>query len=208
MALALGYATNPLSQGVDTAEAVAAAGEDPGQWLLSALLLLAGALGMTLGVLALLTLFNQQGLWLRATMTVVYTTGTIGLGGYAVGLLVIRAGIVTGTLTGSEVETLTGDPAVTGFVVAFLFSFLAGISLLAIGVLRAHTTRRWIPVLLLAFVVSQFVPVNEGDVGTFIQFLVLAVACTGAAITASDRASMQEQVTIHGPSRPPSVIRR
>jgi hypothetical protein len=50
-----------------------------------------------------------------------------------------------------------------------------------------------VPFLIIGYVVSQLVGDVLGDVGTVLQFFVLAIAFTGAAVSATERGLRREQ---------------
>lgn len=192
MSLVLGYALTPLPQDGVLTDALRNLQETSDQWLASSALLFLASIGMTLGTVALLSLLDRRERGLRVIAAAVYAVGTIAMTGYATALIFLRALVLNDLLALEDMSRAGDDAGVVAFITIFLGCFSLGVVLLAIGMLRARSVPRWIPILMLLFVASQFVPFDEGKIGTVIQFLVLAVACTGAAVAANDRAHLRE----------------
>ncbi|PVG84441.1 hypothetical protein DDE18_02175 [Nocardioides gansuensis] len=189
LSLLLGFSLSPLPQDQTVSKSVLAASDVPGQWLFSALMLFVAAIGLTLGTVALLTLLragDHRNRRLAVLAISLYTIGTIGMAGYAMVLVLLRALVLNDVLVLEGFDRVMEDPGFRGLSAIWLGGFLLGLALLAIGMLRTDTAGRWVPALLLAFVASQLMPLPGANVTTVLQFVVLAVALTGAGLAAND----------------------
>lgn len=194
MALVLGYLLNPLSQEAgDIGEAVALAEQADGRWLGTAFLLFFASVCLTLGLPALLTLFDKRARRIGAVAVGVFSVGTVGLSAYGMLLVFLRAAILEDVVRVDRLEQVTEDTGLLVFLGAWVACFYVGVLLLAVALFLARTTPRWVPFLILVYVVSQVVGDVFGDLGTVLQFFVLAIAFTGAAVAATERGLRQER---------------
>jgi hypothetical protein len=188
MALVFGFALNPLPQDRPVADSVRSVDELAGTWLASSAALGVASVGLTLGLPALLSLLDRRDRRLGVVAVAVFAVGTVGLCGYALVMIFLRALVLDDLMVVDGIDEVLQEPGVQTFLVAWLGCFMLGIVLLAVGLWRARSVPRWVPVLLAVFVLSQALPGIAGDTGTIVQFLVLAVAFTGAAISANTAA--------------------
>lgn len=194
MALVLGYLLNPLSQETrDIGEAVLRAEHADGRWLGTAFLLFFASVCLTLGLPALLSLFDRRARRLGAVAVAVFSVGTVGLSAYGMLLVFLRAAILNDSVKVGRLERVTDDTGLLVFLGAWVACFYLGVLLLGIALFVARTTPRWVPFLILVYVVSQLVGDALGDLGTVLQFFVLAIAFTGAAVSATERGLRQER---------------
>ena len=194
MALVLGFLLNPLSQEAgDLGDAVAVAERAAGRWLGMAILLFFASVCLTLGLPALMSLLDGRGRRLGAVAVGVFAVGTIGLASYGMLLIFLRAAVLNDLVRIDRLERVTEDTGLLIFLGVWVASFYLGVLLLGVALLVARTTPRWVPVLFLAYVLSQVVGDALGDLGTVIQFFVLAIAFTGAAVAAAERSVRHER---------------
>jgi hypothetical protein len=85
---------------------------------------------------------------------------------------------------GSTFDEVTGDRALAIFLEGWVIGFYGGVLLLAVGLLRARTTPRWVPWVMLLFVLAMPFASHLGRVGQALQVLAFAAACTGMAVSA------------------------
>ncbi|HET9501624.1 MAG TPA: hypothetical protein VFO98_15325 [Marmoricola sp.] len=182
--LVLGFLLNPLSQEQSIAQSLGDIDMATSQWLASAASLFFASVGMTLGVPALLSLLAPRFRRFALVAAGVFTFGTIGMSGYGFIMMFLRALALSDALVGGKVDDALKNAGLASFLGIWLGCFLLGLVLLAVGMLRVDSVPRWVPVLLLLFVLSQLLPDVGGDIGTVVQFLALAVAMTGAALAA------------------------
>lgn len=194
MALVLGYLLNPLTQEAgDLSDAVLMAEQAAGRWLGMAALLFFASVCLTLGLPALLSLFDRRGRRLGVAAVGVFAVGTIGLSAYGMLLVFLRAAIMNDLIRLDRLERVTDDTGLLVFLGLWVGCFYLGVLLLGIALLVAGTTPRWVPALILVYVASQFIGDVLGDFGTVLQFFVLAIALTGAAVAAAERAVREER---------------
>jgi len=142
---------------------------------------------LTLGLPALLSLFDRRGRRLGTVAVGVFAVGTIGMSAYGMLLVFLRAAILNDLLRIDRLERVTQDTGLLIFLGVWLGCFYLGVLLLGIALLVARTTPRWVPFLILTYVASQVLGDVLGDLGTVLQFFVLAIAFTGAAVAATER---------------------
>lgn len=188
IALTLAFATTPFPQDQPISESAASAGRAAGQWMASAGALFTASVCLTLGLPALLWLMSGRDRWLGTIAVSVFAVGTIGLSGYAMVLVVLRSLLLADLL---EVDGLDGAlerPGTATFFGVWIGCFMVGLVLVAIGLWRARTVPRWVPVVLVCFVASSVLPFPGGSTGTLVQFAGLTAALTGASMAANDAA--------------------
>lgn len=187
-----GFALSPLPQnGEPLADTLLVASQTPERWLASSTLMFMAAAGLTVGAFCLLDLLRRDKRFAVAAV-VLYMIGTIGLSGYAMALVFLRGLVLDGSLVMDRLGDVANEPGTRAFLLGWLGSLLLGFTLVAIGLLRNPIVPRWVPVLILAFVVSQFLPLGGGAAFTTVQFMVLAVGLCGAAVAANAHAQAKQ----------------
>jgi hypothetical protein len=99
-------------------------------------------------------------------------------------LVFFRAMVKEGAVKSAAFSHVTEDKGLTFFLAAWVGCFYAGVLLLAVAFLVARSVPRWVPALLVGFVVMQPIAPHLGRVGMAVQILALAVAFTGIAMAA------------------------
>ncbi len=198
MALVLAQMLNPSGSETSPAAQMLVAAEYPGRWLAMSVLFFGGAASLVLGMPAVMTLFpDRRGRGLGLTGVGVFTVGCVGIGGLAALMLMFRA-LALETLKGgpvktSEITLVTDSLKDTGLTVSlsvWVYGFIAGVALIALGLLRSQQTPRWVPGLLLAFLAMQIVMpfLGEGTgarVASAAALILLAGGFTGIATNAA-----------------------
>ncbi len=184
MAMVFGSLLNPSEAGASTAETLRVVDEDSARWLAMAVMYFFASVALTLGLPAVLTLFTRKGRKLGLTAVAVFSVGTIGTCGYAMLLVFFRAMVKEGAVKSEAFGHVTEDKGLTFFLAGWVGCFYVGVLLLAVAFLVARTVPRWVPALLVAFVVMQPITPHLGRVGMAVQILALAVAFTGIAMAA------------------------
>lgn len=195
MSLVLGSAMNPAEAGSTTAQTLQVAAGEGTRWLAMAVMYTLASIALVLGLPALLSLVQDRGHRLGLVGTCVFCIGAIGTCSYAMLLVYFRATVVAGAVRGGGLESVTSDPGLVAFLAGWIGCFYLGLLLIAAALLRAGTVPRWVPVLLVAFLVLAPVAPALGRVASTLQVMLLAVAFTGAAMAAVSR----EQRTAAGP---------
>ena len=114
--LVLGYAFNPLPQEGPINSETVSVSDLEGPFLLSGMALLVAAVCLTLGVAALLSLMAARDRVLRVLTGIVFAAGTIGMAGYAMVMVFVRALVLDGALSLDDMGDAADDPAVVGAV--------------------------------------------------------------------------------------------
>jgi hypothetical protein len=151
LALALGSYLLPSSDG--TAETVRVVQEQGGVWFAAAAVDFIAAVCLTLGLPAVLAVFDRRGRTLGLVGAVALAFGFLGTAGYAMMLVFFRALVVTHTIRKGGLEDVVHDAGLLAFLYAWFAGLLLGELLIGLGLLRARTTPRWVPLVLIAHVV-------------------------------------------------------
>jgi hypothetical protein len=184
MSLVFGSLLNPADAGSTTADTLRVVSEDSARWLAMAVMFAFASVALTLGMPSVMTLFDRRARKLGLTAVVLFTIGSIGTCGYAMLMVFFRAMVVNGAIRGSALEEVTSDRGLAIFLEGWIGSFYGGVLLLAIALLVARSTHRWVPLVLVVFVAMLPAAPHLGRVGAALQVLLLAVAFTGIAMAA------------------------
>jgi hypothetical protein len=184
-ALSVGAVLTPESDSAaGTLEIVREAG---GQWMAVAVLYFFASVTLTAGMPAVLTLFDKKGFRTGLTAIGVFTIGAVGIAGLAMLLAFIYALVEAEAIVPEMFEAAATEPAFSAFLYGWIGAFYLGELLLGIALLRAASTPRWIPVLLLVhvalFPLSSVLP----DEVSSLTVLLITVAFAGVGIAANQR---------------------
>lgn len=151
-ALAMGALLTPATE--TTAEALELADQGDGRWMLVAVLFFVASIALTLGLPAILTLFDERTAKLGLTAVAVFAVGCIGTAGYAMIIGFFRALLDFVELETGTLDQVTSHTGFGVFLWGWVGAFYLGELLIAVALLRARTTLAWVPLLLIAHVVS------------------------------------------------------
>jgi hypothetical protein len=179
-----GSLLNPTQGGESALQTLRVVDEEGGRWLAMAVMYFFASLTLTLGLPALLTLFERRGRRLGLVGIGVFTVGAIGTSGYAMVMVFFRAMVQAGAVKATAVNDVSHDTSLLGFLYVWIAGFYLGVLLIAAGLLLSRTSPRWVPGLLVLFVAMLPVAGRLGHVGMAVQTLALAVAFTGVATAA------------------------
>jgi hypothetical protein len=200
MALILGQMLNPGGSESSPAGQMLIAAEYPGRWLAMSVLFFGGASALVLGMPAVLSLFQQRrGRGLGLTGVAVFTVGCVGVGGLAALMLMFRALALQTLAPGAapraeDITMVTAsleDPGLTISLGVWVYGFMAGVLLIALGLFRSKQVPGWVPGLLMGFLAVQVVVplLGEGTTGARIAsavgLILLAGGFTGIATNAT-----------------------
>lgn len=186
-AMALAFGSLLLPSGSSTADTLQVARNQDGRWLAAAVIFFIAAVALTLGLPAMLSVFDRRGRTLGTLSAVVLAVGFLGIAGYAMLIVFFRAIALETPLTGAELDNAVHEAGLTIFLYGWIAAFYLGELLLGVGLLRAGTTQRWVPIALFAHVATAVVnPVLPKAVASATVLLV-AVAFAGVAIEAVTR---------------------
>lgn len=184
MALVFGSVLNPAESGATTGDMVQVVGQDSARWLAMAVMYLIASFALILGLPCVLMLFDRRGRRLGVAGVSLLVVGAVGTCGYATLMMFFRALVVEDAVEPGPLVEAVGDPGLRIFLFGWVGSFYGGILVVAVGLLIARTTERWVPVLLIVFVALLPVSTHIGRVGSAVQVMALAVAFTGIAMAA------------------------
>jgi hypothetical protein len=183
MALALASLLTPTgSSGSETLQLVR---DNDSRWLaVSAIYFLAAAL-LILGLPSMLALLHDRGRYLGMGAVVTLAIGFIGIAGYAMLLVFLRALVVTDALRDQSIDAVTEEAGLLVFLYGWIVAFYLGELLLGVALLRAGSVPLWVPVLMIAHVVLLPVGVLVPDVVSKWAILVFALGFAGAGMRAA-----------------------
>jgi len=183
MALALASLLTPTgSSGSETLQLVR---DDDNRWLaVSAIYFLAAAM-LIIGLPSLLTLLADRGRYVGLGALVTLAVGFIGIAGYAMLLVFLRALVVTDAIRDQSIDAVTEEAGLRVFLYGWIVAFYLGELLLGVALLRARSVPRWVPVLMLAHVLSLAITTVLPDAASRGAILVFALAFAGAGVRAA-----------------------
>jgi hypothetical protein len=184
MLLVLGTVLDPAPPGASAGQTFDALVKAEGRWQASAVMYALASFALFLGLPTLLTRIRRAGRNLGLAAVALFALGVIGTWGYAMLLLVVRAAVLSGVVQRPEMDKMGHDPTLALFLDVWVVAFYGGVLLLAVALLVGRTTPRWVPVLLVVFVVLLPVGDHLGRVGIAATVMVFAVAATGIATSA------------------------
>lgn len=152
LALSLGAFLLPSSE--DAADTLRIVEEQGGQWLAAAAVLFLSSVFLVLGIPAILSLFQSRGWVLGMISGVVLAIGFIGTAGFAMLMAFVRSLVKADALREAGLEAASTETGLTLFLYVWLAGLYLGELLLALALLRAGTTPRWVPFALLLHVLS------------------------------------------------------
>jgi hypothetical protein len=193
MALVFGQILNPGQSGDTAADTLRVVSEEGSRWLAMAVMFTLSSITLVFGMPAVLSLFDRRGRRFGLTAVAVFTIGAIGTCGYAMLLVLFRAMVVAGAVRGRALDDLGKDNGLIFFLFGWIGTFYGGVLLLAIALWLARTVQRWVPIVLLVFVLMITVTNHLGRVGMAVQVLLLAVAFTGMAMAAVQRSTQTRE---------------
>jgi len=198
MALVLAQMINPGGSETAPAGQMLVAAEYPGRWLTMSILFFGGAAALVLGMPAVMWLFqDKRGRGIGMVGVAVFTIGCVGVGALAGLMLIFRAlalqTLKADTVAAGEITLVTESLKDTGLTVTlgvWVYGFMLGVLLIAVGLHRARKTPTWVPALLIAFLLMQAVTPLLGEgmggrVGSALGLVLLAGGFTGVATTAA-----------------------
>jgi hypothetical protein len=186
-AMALTFGSLLLPSGSSTADTLEVARTMDGRWLAAAVVFFIASVALTLGLPAAMSLFEGRGRSLGMLSALVLAVGFLGTAGYSMLIVFFRAIALETDLTGAQLDAAVHEAGLTVFLYGWIACFYLGELLLAVALLRANVTPRWVPLVLVAHFASAFVsPLLPHGVSSALVLLV-AVGFAGVAIEAVSR---------------------
>lgn len=161
--------------------------EQDERWLAIAAFYFAAAVLLTVGIPAVMTLLDRRSTRIGLIGAGIFVVGCLGTAGYAMLLVLVRALVLAGELTGATLEDLAADAGLGVFLYGWVTAFYLGELVLAIALLRARTVQRWMPGLLLAHVALVPVSAVLPQQLSAATVLLSTVAFAGLGIAANNR---------------------
>ncbi|WP_140404025.1 MULTISPECIES: hypothetical protein [unclassified Nocardioides] len=188
LALCLGAFLLPASE--DTSDALRIVEQQGGRWLAAAVIFFISSIGLTLGLPAVLSLFDRRGWVLGMISGIVLEIGFIGTAGFAMLMAFFRSLVISDALRGSNVDHIAHDAGLAVFLYTWIAGLYLGELLLGLALLRARTVPRWVPVMLILHALSF--PVS-GALPEYLSKATILLLLLGFAGTAIHAASPQRQ---------------
>jgi len=188
-ATALSVGALILPSGDTAATTLQMAESDGGRWLAVALLYFLAAVTLTLGMPSILTFFEVRGTKFGLTAIGVFTIGCIGLAGFAMLLVFIRALARSHAIEAGALDNASSEVGLSVFLLGWIGAFYLGELLLAIALLRAGNVPLWIPGALLLHVALLPVTAILGVEVPPVTALLITVALCGVGIKANQNAA-------------------
>jgi hypothetical protein len=186
MALVLAQMLNPTGGDESVAEQLTIAADNANRWLAMSVLFFFSAAALLFGMPAILSLFQApRGRGLGVAGVGLFALGCLGVATLGGLMLFFRALAVGQAIQGTEMERVVAVPSFAILVGALVYTFLAGVLVIAVALLRARITSVWVPVALLAFLAVQLVVPVAGPLAALLGLLVLAAGFTGIAVAST-----------------------
>jgi hypothetical protein len=186
-ALALCFGSLLSPTGSDSSETLSSVEQHDGRWLAVAVIYFLASVALTLGLPAVLSLFDRRGRHLGMVSTIVLSVGFIGTAGFAMLMVFFRALVLTESVRDQALSDVTSETGLSIFLYGWIAAFYLGELLLGIALLLARTTPRWVPLVLLAHVLSLPASAVLPDILEKGAVLLLAVGFAGLATQAVAR---------------------
>lgn len=183
LALCLGSFLLPSTD--DAGDTLRIVEEQGGQWLAAAAVFFLSAIFLTLGVPSMLTLFPGRGWVLGLVSALVLEVGFIGTAGFAMLMAFVRSLVKADALRESGLEAASSETGLTVFLYVWIAGLYLGELLLALALLRARTTPRWVPFALLLHVLTLPLSGVLPDAVAKASILFLVIGFAGIAVHAT-----------------------
>ena len=185
MALAFGSLLAP--SGANAAETLDIVRNEDERWLAVAIIYFIAAVGLTLGLPSVLSLFERRGRTLGLISVLVLCMGFLGTAGYSMIMVFFRALAINGGINVDALDQVTEESGLVAFLLGWIASFVLGETLLALALLRARAVPTWVPVAMLVHVAWVLLANLLPGALTRASVMLLAVAFAGVAIQAVAR---------------------
>lgn len=184
MALALASLLTPTgSSGAETLHLVR---ENDNRWLAVAAIYFLAAAMLIIGLPSVVTLVTGRGWHVGWVAVVSLAIGFIGVAGYAMLLVFLRALVVTDAIRDRGINDVTEEAGLLVFLYGWIVAFYLGELLLAGALLLSHSVPGWVPLLMLLHVLLLPLGMLVPDGVSRWSILVFAIAFAGAGIRAAN----------------------
>ena len=163
------------------------------RWLAVAFLYFIASAALTGGMPSVMTLFERRGRRLGLSAIGVFTVGTLGIAGYAFLIAFMRALAQDSKIGTLDLEMISQDTGLLALLYGWIGAFYLGELLLGIALLRASTTPKWVPGVLLLhvalFPLSALLPSLLPQEVQSLTALLVTVGLCGVGVTANQNAA-------------------
>jgi hypothetical protein len=185
--IALAFASLLAPQGSGAVETLEIVEQQDARWLVVAVIYFIAAVGLTLGLPSVMTLFEHRGQTLGLLSVLVLCMGFLGTAGYSMIMVFFRALAITGGINRDALVGATEEDGLVIFLLGWVAAFVLGELLLAIALLRSAAVPRWVPIAMLLHVASVLVSDALPAAVARASVMLLAVAFAAVAIQAVAR---------------------
>lgn len=186
MALSFGALLSPTG-GSDSSETFQLVQDHDKRWLAVSAIYFLASVTLTLGLPAALTLFESKGRRLGMVSGIILSVGFIGTAGYAMLMVFFRALVITDAIRSKGIDEVTHENGLSVFLYGWIAALYLGELLLAVALLRAGTTPRWVPFLLIGHVLTlPLAPILPESIAK-LAVLLVALGLAGVAVHAVTR---------------------
>lgn len=185
LALCAGAFLLPSSEGGDATDTLRIVHESSGQWMAAATVLFLASVCLTLGLPAIMTLIQRRGWRVGVVSGIALEIGFLGTAGFAMLMVFFRALVETDSIATGNFDAVASEAGLAVFLYVWIVGLYLGELLLAIALLRARTTPRWVPLTLALHVVTSLVSGALPDVVGKATALLFLLAFAGIAIQAT-----------------------
>jgi hypothetical protein len=183
LALCLGSFLLPASD--DTTDTLRIVEDQGGQWMTVAVIFFLSSVCLTLGLPAILTMFDRRGWTLGMISGIVLEVGFIGTAGFAMLMVFFRSLVVTDAIRDKNIDDIASEAGLAIFLYAWIVGLYLGELLLGIALLRAGTTPRWVAFALILHVLTLPVSGVLPEYVSKATVLLLVAGFAGIAIQAT-----------------------
>jgi hypothetical protein len=185
--IALAFASLLAPQGSGAVETLEIVEQEDGRWLVVAVIYFIAAIGLTLGLPSVMTLFDLRGRTLGLLSVLVLCMGFLGTAGYSMIMVFFRALAITGGINRDALVGATEEDGLVIFLLGWVAAFVLGELLLALALLRSAAVPRWGPIAMLLHVASLLASDALPAAVARASAMLLAVAFAAVAIEAVAR---------------------
>lgn len=154
LALAAGAFLLPATGDGDADTTLRIVQQEGGQWMAAAVILFLASVCLTLGLPAIMTLLQRRGWRIGVVSGVALEIGFIGTAGFAMLMVFFRALVETDAIVDKNFDAVASEAGLAAFLYVWIVGLYLGELLLAVALLRARTTPRWVPLALILHVAT------------------------------------------------------
>ncbi|WP_459972129.1 hypothetical protein [Nocardioides pyridinolyticus] len=182
LAFCAGVFLLPSSEDGDAGDTLRIVQESGGQWMVAATVLFLASVCLTLGLPAIMTLIQRRGWRIGVVSGIALEIGFLGTAGFAMLMVFFRALVEADSIDTGNFDAVASEAGLAVFLYVWIVGLYLGELLLALALLRARTTPRWVPLALALHVVASLVSQGLPDYVGKATALLFLLAFAGIAI--------------------------